>query len=483
MSNFHKSGADEAKIIRGLVTVFLCFVAVAGAFLTMRSGNIFLIAAFLALPFVILLMHSPQTALALALILDASGIPLPGVSGGASPGLPLKILLIAVMGIGVMMHRKPWQGQKLPETKPLLCFTAVMILLMMVRGTGLRALGSSMWGGMIYIILLCNIGFYFAVNGLRISRKQIRWIVWGSLLAGVIGAALRLRGFEAVAEEGGVGASRLMWLSPIAGALFPLVFALKFRRTPWISGLLLLICLGLIGLTGFRSRLVGLVMVTAGYGFFKAKDKVQYALLLGGLGLAGWIGIVLISSHLPLGLQRAVSFVPGAHIDYRTAQDAAGSIEWRVEIWKYCLDRAKEYLLIGRGSAFNIWETAENVGVWDIQTFSPWFAFQTRSYHSGPLSLLVDYGLPGLLIALWLTVLVIKHVWGLARRLAGFDTFESRYALFLCVGLLWRWVAFYLVYGDMSGFANMVSSAAVAMVIAGSVFAVEHEKNERVALR
>jgi hypothetical protein len=123
------------------------------------------------------------------------------------------------------------------------------------------------------------------------------------------------------------------------------------------------------------------------------------------------------------------------------------------------------------------------VGVWDIQTFSPWFAFQTRSYHSGPLSLLVDYGLPGLLIALWLTVLVIKHVWGLARRLAGFDTFESRYALFLCVGLLWRWVAFYLVYGDMSGFANMVSSAAVAMVIAGSVFAVEHEKNERVALR
>jgi hypothetical protein len=482
MSNFHKSGADEAKIIRGLVTVFLCFVAVAGAFLTMRSGNIFLIAAFLALPFVILLMHSPQTALALALILDASGIPLPGVSGGASLGLPLKILLIAVMGIGVMMHRKPWQGQKLPETKPLLCFTAVMILLMMVRGTGLRALGSSMWGGMIYIILLCNIGFYFAVNGLRISRKQIRWIVWGSLLAGVIGAALRLRGFEAVAEEGGVGASRLMWLSPIAGALFPLVFALKFRRTPWISGLLLLICLTLAGLTGFRGRLVGLVMVTAGYGFFKAKDKVQYALLLGGLGLAGWIGIVLISSHLPLGLQRAVSFVPGAHVDYRTAQDAAGSIEWRVEIWKYCLERYKEYLLIGRGAAFNIQSTRSQLGAAD-PFGTPWQAYLTHTYHSGPLSLLVDFGLPGLLAALWLTVLVMKRLWGLAQRMTEIGTFESRYALFLCVSLLWRWVAFYLVYGDMSGFANMVSSAAVAMVIAGSVFAVEHEKNERVALR
>jgi hypothetical protein len=42
-----------------------------------------------------------------------------------------------------------------------------------------------------------------------------------------------------------------------------------------------------------------------------------------------------------------------------------------------------------------------------------------------------------------------------------------------------RWVAFYLVFGGMPEFARMIADTATAMVIAGSVFMVEHRENER----
>lgn len=477
MSTFHHASQDPVRVQRGLVTFLLFVLTIVAATFALRSGSPMLMAGLVALPFAFMLMSRPQDAFVLALLLDATLLPIPGVSY-TTLGMIAKILLIGVFVLGLIMRRLPWQGEPQAEKKPLLCFAGIILMLMAVRGSGLRMLGSATWGGMMYIVLLISILFFLTVNGLRISKKQIHWVVWGSLLAGLVGAILQHRGWGSVEEAGGVTASRLMWLSPVVGALFPLAFALKFKRMPWISFLLLLCCLALMGLTGFRSRLVGLVMVASGYGFFKARSKVHYIVVLGVFGLLSWGAIIVLSSHLPLGLQRAISFVPGTHIDVRTAGDAAHSISWRLEIWGYCLGQAKQFWLIGRGSAFNVWETAGNLGVGDIQTGSPWFAFQTRSYHSGPLSLLIDYGVPGLLVAFWLTGLVFKRMWRLATRLARLDTFESRYALFLCVSILWQWVAFYLVFGAMTGFAKLIVSTAATLVISGSVFILMKSKRE-----
>jgi hypothetical protein len=468
MSSFQKKGPDEVRLMRGLVTVLLLIGTIISAAFAIRSGSLALMIGLIALPFAIMLMHRPQETFVLALILDATGMAIPGVSY-TSLGLIAKVLLIVIFAMGFVMGRRLWKGEAQAEKKPLLCFAGLILLLMSVRGSGIRMLGSSSWGGMIYIILFIGIIFYFAVNGLRLQGKQIQWIVWGSLLAGLIGAALRLKGFSAAEEAEGVSVTRLRWLMPIATALFPIVFALKLKKAPWVSALLLLISLTMIGLTGFRSKLVGVVMVAVGYGFFKARSKIKYIMIMGLFGVVAWGGIIVISPALPSGIQRSISFVPGARVAIGEANDAKGSIEWRVEIWKYCMEQSTQYLLLGRGSAFDVRDTVGELGVNDVRTISPWFAFQTRVYHSGPLSLLIDYGIPGLLIALWLTILVIKRCWGFAQRMATFDTFESRYALFLCVSLLWQWVAFYLVYGDMPGFSRMIVGTAVAIVIAESV--------------
>jgi hypothetical protein len=477
MSTFQNPRPDEVRINRGLVTFILFVLTIVAAVYTIRTGNRVLMIGLVAVPFVIMMMGRPRETFVLVLVLGATRIPVPGMSY-TTLGLLPQVLLIGIFAIGFVMGRRPWGGEKLAERRPFFCLMVVTAVLMSAHGSGIRMLGSSTWGGMIYVLLFAGIAFYLAVNGLRLQGKQIRWIVWGSLLAGFIGAALKAKGFGAIEDDGGVGSTRLTWLLPVASVLFPLAFALKFKRYPWISALLLLICLGLIGLTGYRSRLIAFIMIAGAYGFFKARSKIKYVAFMGLMAVSIWVGVIAISPVLPLGLQRAVSFVPGAHVDYRTAQDAAGSIDWRLDIWTYCLEQSKQYLLIGRGSTFDVRETLTELGVNDIRLFSPWFAYQTRSYHSGPLTLLIDYGIPGLLAALWLTGIVLKRLWKAAQRVAAINTFEARYALFLCATMIWQWVAFYLVFGAMAGFANLIVSTAAAMVAAGSVLGIEQQKSE-----
>ncbi len=478
-----KSTVDPVQVQRNLLigSGFLGTVLVAA--FTIKTGQLVFMLGFVILPFALMLMNKPSLALVLALILDATGIPLPGVSGGTL-GLAAKLLLIGTAILGIMMGQRGWKGAPLSEKRPLLCLSAIILLLMVVRGSGLRMLGSETWGGMMYIIFLVGILFYFLVNGLELSRKQIRMIVWGSLIAGLVGTLIGRLGWLGSHEmQNEVGAGRLRWLIPVASALFPLVFVLRFKRMWWVvSALLLLFCLTLIGLTGFRSRLVGMMAVAVGCSFFLARNKIRYMFLLAVVGLCCWGGVVAVSPKLPTGLQRAVSFVPGVNIDRRVANDAENSIEWRVEIWKYCIGQAKEYIWIGRGSAFNIYETTGDLGVNDVAQFSPWFAFQTRSYHSGPLTLLIDYGLPGLVVGIWLAVVVSRRLWRTALRLSEMSSFESRYAVFLCVSLLWSWFSYFFVYGDIRKLASMVASTAVAVVIAESVFAEREKEHELVAV-
>lgn len=477
-NTMRSSTVDNIKITRFLVVSLLFVITVVSAHFSVKKGSPILMFGIVVLPFVLMLMRHPALLLTFAVVMDATGFPVPGLSY-TTLGLLAKLLMIGVAVLGFVLGQRAWKGRSMQESRPVLMFAGVVIVLMIFRGTGLRALGSSTWGGMVYINILAGVIFFFTVNGLKISAKHVRWMVWGSFIMGLGGALLQRVGFADAVETGTVAAqSRLMFLTPIANAIMPLALVVKFKRAPWINFLPLLLCLGLIGMTGFRSRLVGMIAVIASFYFFKSRNRIAYIFKAAGLGLICWITIVLASPMLPLGLQRAVSFVPGTQIDSRIADDAKGSIEWRVEIWRYCLERSPQYLLLGRGSTFDVWETSAELSQHDIGTYTPWFAFQTRSYHSGPLSLLIDYGLPGVIAALWLTFISFRHVWRLAKRLAGIDTFMSRYAIFLCANLLWMWFSFYFVYGGAVEFGGRIMYMGLVYVVCESVLRIEQEKEE-----
>lgn len=479
MNNFHKSGFDEMQVNRAMwVTLaFIGTVVLAG--FSIKTGNPLLMSGFVALPFALMLMYRPDIAFLIVFVLDATDMQIPGVSY-TTLGLVAKVVLIATFLLAFLMRAGSRSKNGFAEALPLKWLVAIIIILMAMRGTGLRMLGSATWGGMVYIVLLAGIAFYFAVQNVQLTAKQIRWLLWGMLLAGIAGSLFSRAGWVVSSESAAEATrSRLMWLRPFVLAAFPLVFALRLHF--WMRMLLWLAILGLMGLTGFRSMLVGLVSITAIYGFFRTSNRFRYALVVMVAGLALWGGVIVASPYMPLGLQRSISFVPGTQVDPSIQQNALGSVEWRVEIWKYCLERAPQYLLLGRGSAFNVMETAGGLGVHDISTYSPWFAYETRSYHSGPLALLIDYGIPGLVVVTWLMVLLFRRFWRYAVILGRNDSLEARFTLYWCAYMLWHIVAFYLVYGSMVNIANRILAVSALILVLFKSVEILAQKKENVA--
>lgn len=466
-SNIRVDRIDHISLSRNLLILVGVFGTVLLAFFAIKSGNPMFMVGLVALPFLLMLMYRPDIAFVMAMMMDATGMPIPGVSY-TTLGLIAKVVVIGAACLAFFLGQKRFRRKRMAEDRPLKWFAAITIMLMAVRGSGIRMLGSSTWGGMIYVNIFAGIAFYFAIQGLTISKKQIRWVLWGSALCGLLGALSALQGWATEVEgETSVGASRLSWLRPLVWAFLPLVFAIKWKK--WVSALLWLAVVGAIAATGFRSQLVAVMAITGIYGFFRAKNKPAYMIGSALVAVALWGAVVVSSPFMPKGIQRAISFVPGAAIDQRMMTDAEGSIDWRVEIWEYCLSQSKQYLLIGRGSAFDVRETSASVTTSDIATYTPWFAYETRSYHSGPLTLLIDYGLPGLIVALWLTFAVMRRFWRAATEFRGANTLEERFALISIANLLWFWPAFYLVFGSAPGFAKLIASTAAVVVIVNSV--------------
>ena len=261
-------------------------------------------------------------------------------------------------------------------------------------------------------------------------------------------------------------------------AIFPIVLAKKWK-IGLFGYLIWKLLIGIMGLTGFRNRLVGLIMTTFIFGFILSNSKFRYFIISLLAGLFLWFIAILTSPYLPSGLQRSLSFIPGAYADVRTGKDAIESIEWRVEIWQYCWEKAPEYFWVGRGSAFNVYDAVGNLGRSDIIEFTPWFAYITRSYHSGPLTLLIDYGIVGFVIGSWLLISIIKMTLNGAKKISKFKTTESRFCLALASLLIWEVISFYLVYGQMPKFSRIIVAAAVVSVLINSIVKIyESKKNE-----
>ena len=456
---------DPLKIKRYLIVSLLFLASVFIANYTIRSGNIIYMMGFIVLPFLIMLISKPQFCFISAVVLAPANI---GVYREFDAAFLLRLLVCATFLIAILVGHKMWRGETLKEKKPLLLLIFVVLVLMYVRGAGLRILGSSTWGGTVYIHVLSAIFFFFAVNGLSLKTKVIDRLVKGLIVGGILGGVFTFFGWSAQQSAGEYVAYRLMWLRPLSGSLLALSFFVRSARWKWVSNVLIIAALVAIAATGFRSLLVGVIMTLGIYLFFKSKNRILFLISSFIAGLMMWGTIVAVSPAMPNNMQRAISFVPGATVDQKTALDATHSIDWRLEIWEYALARASDYLIIGRGGTFDVMETVGQLGIADPYG-TPWQAFLTHTYHSGPIEMLLDYGIPGLLAVFSLHVLIFKRLWGYSIKLAPIDTASSRYASYLCASQLWLAVSFYIAFGYMVGFANWLVQSAVVMVITENI--------------
>jgi hypothetical protein len=88
-------------------------------------------------------------------------------------------------------------------------------------------------------------------------------------------------------------------------------------------------------------------------------------------------------------------------------QDAQTSLDWRVNMWKALLPQVPQYLLLGKGMAISPEEYNEMMGNTALGTATGVFdpsqnpLALSYDYHSGPLSVVLPFGIWGCIGFLW----------------------------------------------------------------------------------
>jgi hypothetical protein len=220
----------------------------------------------------------------------------------------------------------------------------------------------------------------------------------------------------------------------------------NFAR-PWRMAILLTaVVLGAYG--GFRSALLLMTMI---FLILFCLEKLWgtriFIILLIGMVLGGAL-LVGFADKLPLTVQRAVSFLP-LEIDPVIRADAQDSTDWRLDMWKAVLPQVPEHLLHGKG--YNI--SGDDLFLTQESTYrglaARWEGAATAGdYHSGPLSILIPFGIWGLAAFVWLLVAGGRFLSGNFRH--GAPELRQINAFLLALFLA-RIVFFIFVFGTLSG--------------------------------
>ncbi|MDF7825425.1 O-antigen ligase family protein [Pontiellaceae bacterium B12227] len=468
---------DATRIKWGLLVGFLVLLTIVVSFFTVKSGNPVFMVGVIAVPMIIILLSKPERTLYIALFASLTSLSILQVASLTDASI---LFSFAAFGCFMMVIFKREKYLKESGDKLLFIFLGVILIIMGFRGSGLKILGGTTWGGSPYILCFAAVFFYIFSRRLRLGNMGVKRLVFIALAGGIINSLMLRSGFvEASETMSEAGKVRLSWTTPIASAAIPLALIIKWKRS-WIMAGLWLLTFGFIGLSGFRSRLVSFIVLSGGFFFFYTASRRAFVMKAILLVCMFWIGIIAVSSSLPLGLQRAVSFVPGAKIDFLQARSAESSSEWRLEIWKECLGRAPEYLLVGRGIAFDVMDTVSELGTNDVQMQSQWFMFLVHNYHSGPLTLLIDYGLPGLLSMLFIHIFFIGKCFRYGKTFVSASTPLERFALYYTALVLQQIFAFWIIFGKTDDLSFIIFNMGVLYIAHQSILDLQ-KKNETYA--
>lgn len=452
---------------RGLITLGLIVTTVLLAVYAYTRENYLMMFGMLGVAPAVALINNPSTFLVLIIATYNSGLILPGLP----KGLQLWNLLMAGF-VALILARnivlKP-SRERMPVSFIFIWgFLIVLGFLISQRGFGLLSSGGSLIGGASYVKVIVAAGFILCSRYIRLTTEQWKIAILGMIFGGLIplmaqllfmysGGAIDFQ-FHFVqfyggtmdslnAIQTGTSVERIQMLGPVAqGALiFVLVFMTRTREFKLITFVGLAVCLGLAAMTGFRTMILEIVGVTLLYRLLQAapRDRARIVLIAGAVTVFSILLLIPVTQHLPQAAQRALSWIPFAQIDPIAAQEARLSTEWRLDLWRYLWDRVPDYFWVGRGFAMNIDEImAYSVMKSDILRF-----WADHNYHNGPLSMLLDTGLPG---ALFLTLFLIFAVWEtLHPRHLPKDDFVYRFFVVMQAKVLHGVLSFFLVHGDV----------------------------------
>src|SRR5579863_174360 len=395
------------------------------------------------------------------------------------PGRPTLLLAMVFVSLAISivqhaLNRKMEFAYAPSIALPLLLILAVMLITArLTGGIGLNILGSSEVGGRRYIFMLGGIVGYFAMAAHRIPPEKALLCVVAFYLFGVTQAISDLAHFfppswvyyifllvpptnwwegsdtDFIAEGPHIG--RLGGIAPACVSVaFCLLAVYGIRgvfdiKKIWRLPVFLAAFAGsLFG--GYRSTFV-LFTLTFGLLFwFEGLPKSRY---LPGMvcGMLMLLVVVLpFTDRLPLTVQRSLAVVPYIKLNQFARDAAEDTTEWRERVWLRVLPDVPKYLLVGRGLGISASDVAGATSA--IAGTQADTAIMASDFHSGPLSIIIPFGLPGMLGFIW-------FIWAGTRALY----FNYRYGdtglrhinTFLLAAFVARTIFFLAVFGSFFG--------------------------------
>ena len=352
----------------------------------------------------------------------------------------------------------------------------IILATMMARGTGIRQLGSSLWGGKNYVLLFSAVFFFLIVpRFIQLTRNQWKWIIAMLVLLPVIPLAADLLYIASggklyflyyVFKPGGGVAETVTSITDESSAwrvqgvaqidlLLPL-----FVVSPWLGrsphgkmilALMFSVTIILGGLSGFRGTLLRIIGLTIIYLWFRHPGRrvsmlvVTLSIFLGLVGVAHFAG-----RSFPPPVQRVMTVLPYANVDPFIRMNADHSSNWRIKIWDDVIrTELRPHLILGRGFSFN----PNKLFPLRTQYFEEWQVIQnavtTGDFHSGPLIATVLFGLPGFAFLLLIMFSALLKHWRI-HHLEWQDPLLRHIHFVFFASFLYSTLSFLLIYGDLS---------------------------------
>jgi hypothetical protein len=218
----------------------------------------------------------------------------------------------------------------------------------------------------------------------------------------------------------------------------------------WKGLVRLLLILAMVVITaesGFRGYFILLALTFLLLFYFEGLVRTKYMAVLATLFAIATLIVVPYATHLPLGIQRSLSFLP-IEVNPDAAENARTSSEWRLQMWQEVLPVVPTYFWLGKGIGISGAELQSSDQVWHsgrgmISQYQG--ALVAGSFHNGPLTTIVFFGIWGVLGLLWFFGASIRAMY--LNYLFGDESLKKINALLLSYFI--ARVIFYLaVFGD-----------------------------------
>ena len=388
------------------------------------------------------------------------------------PGKPPVWMALAAISLGISILQyainRDMKFLSVPSVVwPLLLLTAVVVVTARLTGGlfAVRAFGGDTYGAKRYFSILAAVMGYFAIISRRIPPHRVGlyvalfFIGAASMaiasLPGIINPAFNflflifpVSSMESITDPnsviGPMGVpERAFGMAPLGLAVFCFLLArygisgLLDLKKPWRAGLFCFaIVMGMFG--GFRSTALLFGMTLALLFFVERLHRTWLLLPVILMSLAGGGLLVLLAPRLPFAVQRSLAFLP-IPLDPIAKMDAQGSTEWRLQLWRDVAPEIPRYLIVGKGYSFNPMDQALARG--NRQSFE-----LTGDYHNGPLSIILPFGIFGLLAFIWLMFVAIRVVY---RNYQFGDPAFHQYNAFIYAYFVVKVVFFFTIFGSL----------------------------------